>query len=111
VQGCEPGDVPAWARINELAHADWDHLAGVADRTESTRRSAWDGAIRFLAAELLSAAASPAGLLQLQRSGLIPLELDMLTGGPTLATPTELVQVVRHQLAKARSRRTHPSAS
>jgi hypothetical protein len=107
-----PGEtVPSWARINELAHADWDDLTHLCDPTAPTSRSAWDGAARYLAAELVSAAGSPAGLRELQRSSLVPLELDMLADrGPTAATPTELVQLVRHELARDRARRSHPSA-
>jgi len=98
-------------RVNQLAHADWDNMAGLADGPDLGRRSAWDGAVGFLAAELVSAAGSPAGLAQLQSSALIPLELDMLAGGPTPATPIELVHVVRDRIARARARRTHPSTS
>jgi hypothetical protein len=107
-----PGEsVPAWARINELAHADWDDLTHLCDPTTPTSRSAWDGAVRYLAAEVVSAAGSPAGLRELQRSRLIPLELDMLAArGQTAATPTEFVQLVRHELSRQRARRSHPSA-
>jgi hypothetical protein len=103
------GVVPGWARVNELAHADWDSLVGLAYGTKPARRSAWDGAVGFLAAELVSAAGSPACLLPLQSAALIPLELDMLAGGPAPATPTELVQLVRDRIAQTRDRRRHPT--
>jgi len=110
-QRCDPGEASACVRVNELAHADWDRLTGIADGRDPLRRSAWDGATRFLAAEMVSVAGHPEGLLRLQRSCLIPLELDMLAGGPTPASPTQLVQVVRDRLARSRRRPTHPSAS
>jgi hypothetical protein len=34
VQRWASGDVPGWVRINQLAHADWDNLAGLADGTD-----------------------------------------------------------------------------
>jgi len=110
-QRWDSGDVPGWGWVNELAHADWETLAALADGTPLVRRSAWDGAVRFLAAEVVSAARSPSGLSQLQSSALIPLELDMLAGGRTPATPIELVQLVRDGIARAQGRRTHPSTS
>jgi hypothetical protein len=105
------GDVPGWVRVNELAHADWDDLAGLADGTRVLRRSAWDGAVGFLAVEMVSAAGSPSVLAQLLSSALVPLELDMLAGGPTPGTPIVLVQIVRDRMARARDRRTHPRTS
>jgi hypothetical protein len=110
VQRYGPGETaPGWARLNELAHADWDDLTRLADPTGPTSVTAWDGAVKYLAAELISAAGSPAGLRELQRSRLIPLELNMLALEPRAVTPTELVQVVRHELAQERARRSHPS--
>ena len=108
VRGEEP---PVWVRVNQLAHADWDDLAELTDQSRPTRRKAWDGAIGFLAAELLLASRDPGGLVQVQRSALIPLELDLLTGRPATMTPTELVQAVRTRLAWVQARRTHPSAT
>jgi len=53
-QRCDPGEASACVRVNELAHADWDRLTGIADGRDPLRRSAWDGATRFLAAEMVS---------------------------------------------------------
>jgi len=111
--GCwGPGDaIPAWVRINVLAHGDWDQLRSLVDQGGFARGSGWDAALGFLAAELVIVAGDPEGLLTLQRSTLIPLELDMLAREPTYVTPVELVQRVRHELARAQARRAHPSAS
>ena len=67
VQRWASAEIPGWVRVNQLAHADWDNLAGLAEGTPRVRRSAWDGAVGFLAAELVSTARSPSGLSQLQK--------------------------------------------
>jgi len=107
----EPGEtVPGWAWVNELAHAGWDELTRLADPTGPTSGSSWEGAVEYLAAEVASAAGSPAGLRELQRSRLVPLELDLLAANDRMvATPTELVQLVRYELTRQRERRSHQS--
>ncbi len=100
---------PGWVWLNTLAHSDWNDLADVVDARRA-QRTAWDGAVMFLAGEILSAAGSPDGLLELQRNQLVPLELELLSGAMTPpSTPAGLVSIVRSELARVRSRHAHPS--
>ncbi len=99
---------PGWVWLNTLAHADWAGLTDIADGSLRGQRSAWDGALMFLAGELLASAGSPGALRDLQRTELVPLELELLAGAtPPPATPGGLVSLVRDQLARARSHRSH----
>jgi hypothetical protein len=93
-----------WACINTLAHADWDALAVIANGARVGGGRAWESALVFLADELMSTACDPAGLLQVQRKHLIPLELDLLRSGGPL-TASKLVDLVRPELARARDPR------
>lgn len=103
------GDVPAWEWVNVLAHSDWQRLSTLAAGSNSSGRSGWDGAIRFLADEMLTTAGSTAGLLRLQRARLIPLELEMLAGLHPNPTPVALVGLVCREINRERARNAHPS--
>lgn len=93
--------LPPWAWLNKLAHASWTDLGQLA-QSRPRRARGWEGAITFLAGELLSYARTPDRLLQVQRTGLIPLELDLLGRQlPPPATPLELVSMVRNELERA----------
>jgi hypothetical protein len=107
--GCPAGrTVPAWVRVNQLAHASWTDLASLAESLPPWSSSAWDGAIMFLAGELRINAGSPEGLRGLQRDGLIPLELDLLDGRPQApTTPTELVTMIQAEIGRVRRHRSH----
>jgi hypothetical protein len=96
----------AWVCLNTLAHADWGTLSEVADGSRRGHGDVWAAALMFLAGEALSASGSADALVEVQRGGLIPLELDVLGGVVQLpAAPARLVSLVRAQLARATSRR------
>jgi hypothetical protein len=102
---------PAWVLLDTLAHGEWRYLTNLSKALAKRRGHVWDSALLFLAGEVLATAGSPAGLRDLQRTHLVPLELHMLAGGcPVLTTPSGLVDAVSTELARARSRRRHPSA-
>jgi hypothetical protein len=93
--------VPAWAYVNQLAHADRAELVRLADHGWSQYRHKWDDACAYLANELLARADGQRPLADVQRA-LIPLELDVLKGAyPSSVSPTMLVGWVSHTLAVA----------
>ena len=73
--------VPPWVRINPLAHASRCELVALAQpstRVSGTEANdAWDDVVAFLAEEILRAARGPEELTELQRTVLVPLELDL----------------------------------
>ncbi|HEX6425668.1 MAG TPA: hypothetical protein VFZ79_19420 [Acidimicrobiales bacterium] len=76
--------VPPWTALNRLAHADHAVIAGLVAGA-GLERTAYSGAVhpwamseRFAAAQFLARAGTPAQLLDLQRSTLVPLELDLV---------------------------------
>lgn len=97
----ESWPLPPWAWLNKLAHGSWADLGQLA-QGRPRRGRGWEGAVTFLAGELLSYARTPDRLLQVQRIGLIPLELDLLGRQfPPPASPLELVSMVRNELERA----------
>jgi hypothetical protein len=97
-----------------LAHTSWDQLNQLAERPARQGGGSWEGATSFLASEVRSYAATAAGLLKLQRKGLIPLELDVLAGRrPPPDTPLELVATVRGEIDRLRQcdHRSQPGTS
>lgn len=111
VERGQAGEIPTWVRLNELGHGDWEHITTLAAGADGSPVRSWDGAVRFLAGELVNLARDPASLVKLQRSAVIPLELALLSGDPEPPTPTELVQLVRTRVAQARHGRTLPVPS
>jgi len=73
--------VPAWAWLNELAHGSHDDITALTvsePRRALWNTNAWEGAVAFLAQELVSQAPRRGRTLsELQRSTLIPLELEL----------------------------------
>lgn len=67
--------VPAWAVLNELAHASPDELAAFSASPGPKDEPHWRQAQRELATGLLECAATPADVRPLQEAVLIPLEL------------------------------------
>jgi hypothetical protein len=109
IEGTTRNSIPAgwqpaqWVWINALAHSSWDQLIQLAERPARQGGGSWEGATSFLAWEVRAYAATAAGLLKLQRNGLIPLELDVLAGRrPAPDSPLELVATVRAEIDRLR---------
>jgi hypothetical protein len=96
-EGCT--HAPAWAYVNQLAHARPAQLAELAGQGWSEYRHDFHDASAFLAGELLARTDGSRSLAQAQRA-LIRLELDLLDGKyPPSAPPAALVGWVLHTLA------------
>lgn len=88
-----------WTLLNRLSHADWDDLLVLA--AVERCGPGWLGALSYLASELCALAGSAEGLRSLQKSRLIPLELDVLSGrAVTINTPLNLISEVRSALGR-----------
>jgi hypothetical protein len=98
-----------WVCLSTLAHCEFARLTELAAGVVRCRQQDWDAALRFLASDLLALAGTRAALAAVQRAHLVPLELDLMTGASLLSSPIGLVDLVRPELAKAASRRRHPS--
>jgi hypothetical protein len=102
--------VPVWAWTNLLAHGEEVDLRG---RTAppsgrwSRSSSDWEPARSFLAGEVLDLIdGGPLSLMELQRSVLIPLELELAANADVAHwRPEQLVTTVLAVLQDARSRR------
>jgi len=104
-------DLPGWAVVNAIAHLDWDGLEALA-RGDGGPGQVHAAVVTFLAGETLAVAGSRAGLAGLQRSYLVPLELELLAEAEQRPrSPAEAVTTVRIQLARARSRQRHPTST
>ncbi len=98
---------PPWTWINRLAHGSWEDISSLAQGRWRAMR-VWEGATTFLAGEIRTCARTPEGLLRVQRSALIPLELDVLDGQVAAPnTPLELVSMVRGELDRIRRADDH----
>ena len=94
---------PGWVWVNQLAHADFERLVGIANRVDLRWCSRWDDACAYLAAELLARGHGPRRVAALQRV-LIRIELDLLDGAISpIETPGELVELIYPALANSRS--------
>jgi hypothetical protein len=77
--------VPVWAVLNRLAHADSNELRSLVEGFASdwvihpsVAPPRWLASERFIAGQLLARAATQEELVQIQRSSLIPLELQLI---------------------------------
>lgn len=102
-------EVPSWVRLNRLAHGDFSAVSDLAEGVGCDPRSTWDAAMTYLAGEVLAAAPSGAELVALQRTRLIPLELDLIVAPEAARTPAELIRLVGLSNARERARRAHPA--
>ena len=72
---------PGWAWINPLAHGTRNQLVALAQPAARgsgvVARDAWDKALAFLAHELLKLTARDVSLIEVQRTILVPLELEL----------------------------------
>ena len=76
-------NVPAWAALNRLAHADHGELvrlvAGEDPGAPAGRRYSWAEQERFIAAQLLvTKGSTPVLLTQAQQQALVPVELSLI---------------------------------
>ena len=101
--------VPDWAWLNVLAHGSQDDIGALAVGEPAWRissdTSVWHDALSFLAQELVSQATRRGrAVTELQRSALVPLELELAgRRGPSMG-PTAFVGHVRSAIAQ------HPSS-
>jgi len=98
--------VPVWAWLNVLAHGSDDDITALTTGEPPSQRSqsasVWQQALAFLAQELTSQATRRnCSLAELQRSTLVPLELE-LAGRQTSGAgePAQLVARVLSALAR-----------
>jgi hypothetical protein len=102
--------VPTWAWLNLLAHGneqDITTLAVSGSPRPSSSDIVWQEALAFLAQELMSEATRRGlPLVSLQRSTLVPLELEFAgRRGPVDAQPVEFVSSVLRALTQHRTSR------
>jgi hypothetical protein len=98
--------VPAWARINLLAHSEVATLARMKAPRRISRANRWDAMVANLAAELLILGhGRPEEVSFLQLAALVPLELALLGGKlPDPLTPGQLGVLVVSALYRAQIR-------
>ncbi len=72
---------PGWAWVNPLAHGTRPEIVALARPAAKgspvAGRDAWEGALAFLARELLTLTAGDLSLAEVQRTVLVPLELEL----------------------------------
>jgi hypothetical protein len=87
--------VPAWSLIALLGHASRLDLMRLASPASAPDPHGWSGTVARLASDLLVLTWDEPSLVSLQRSSLIPLELNLLGGAvPPPCTPAELHEMV-----------------
>ena len=94
--------IPAWVRMNILAHGTIDDLATVsASEPAGTWEEAWAAAAAYLAGEILMAVEGDADRLEvLQREVLVPLELQLAAEWRRAFRTGEFVQRVSQELQR-----------
>lgn len=87
--------VPAWARLNALAHGSPEALEAMAANLRGLDSfGTWSWAISTLAHELLDVVEHGSRpLAQVQRASIVPLELVLLAPGAAEPSPRMLVAV------------------
>lgn len=100
----EKGPVPAWARLNRVAHGDGAQLRALASYHPIW--TDWEGVTVLLATEVVEMAGDePGGIVRVQRECLVPLELELLTPSHgERISPGRLLAEARERL------RAHPWA-
>jgi hypothetical protein len=96
------------AVVNHLAHADRDRLEEwerARQRWNAHLQAPWGDAAAFLASEVLRCCGTAAELRRVQRSALVPLELDLLRYRGPLPGPEALARVA---LARLQRQQRHP---
>ncbi len=102
--------VPPWAWLNALAHGSSDDIIALTlsepRRHTPWNSNEWERALAFLALEVINQVTKRDGALtQLQRSTLVPLELE-LAGERSHLTPAQFVLMVLCALDRPASRHT-----
>jgi hypothetical protein len=90
-------DIPAWAYINKVAHAEPDHLCQLASwaPAEASRCVCWRDAVAILAKETIEAGESdPSAIRRIQLDGLAALESQLISRTVKVA-PQALVALGR----------------
>jgi hypothetical protein len=99
--------VPNWAWLNVLAHGDSDQILSPTDNDHgrSPWEQAWCQALAYLAAEMrTSVEAMGCSLGELQRSALVPLELEVLAkDAQEPLDPGQLARIVVDALDRYRA--------
>lgn len=94
--------VPAWAWLNQVAHATRQEVAALAATAGSPRRLGagdWRAAVAAVALDLLWLAQNERALQLLQLEALVPVELALMGDQTALVgTPEELVRIARAAL-------------
>lgn len=94
---CHGLPLSAWMWLNEIAHGSPDHVAYAA---ANGSRHGWDGTSAVLAQALLAATAGT-DTSSIQRSVLVPLELELID---QTVTPRRLVELATSRLFDAEVR-------
>ncbi len=91
--------VPAWSLVALLGHSSRRDLLRLASPLAVPDPGGWSGTLARLARDLLSMTETEAGLVNLQRRSLIPLELRLLAGHVNPPTsPVDLFLMVNSSL-------------
>jgi len=104
--------VPVWAWVNALAHGSDDDITALAAGEPPSAHdpsAVWEQALAFLAQELTSQATRRGcSLADLQRSTLVPLELELAgrqasgAGAPAQLVASVLSALARHPTSRHR---------
>src|SRR5271167_84361 len=90
---------PAWGYLNLLAHSDRSSLRRVRDFNQSRMPlSGWGTVVFDLIVDILNLVPTDEELIALQRTALIPVELEIWDGREMLASPQDLGILVRSAL-------------
>jgi len=103
--------VPPWAWLNPLAHGSEEDVRELAERgpcvpVVDPTTAVWEKALSYLAEELQCLVASGGPPLpEVQRSSLVPLELELAGAGAEPLAPSDLVAAVMQTLQQFRAQR------
>ena len=94
--------VPTWIVVNVLAHSSLERLESIVAKPVPSAVGGWAWATAFLTSMVLAGADCPEVLEALQRTALVPLELDLFDDSLEVPNSYEaLVSVVTAALAES----------
>ena len=101
--------IPAWAWLNTLAHGGPEQITAqtlaLDVHTWFDPRRAWEEALSYLAHEVLSLVEQGSCTLEeIQRSSLVPVELELAAVHPWDWEPSEVVHMVLDALDESQAR-------